>query len=68
MFNHIKHDFPQLLQENAEGRRLYATPTGEKYPSVTTILGDYGKEGIMEWRKKVGEEKANQISLSLIHI
>ena len=62
MFNHIKHDFPQLLQENAEGRRLYATPTGEKYPSVTTILGDYGKEGIMEWRKKVGEEKANQIS------
>lgn len=62
MFNHIQHEFPQLLQENLDGRRVYATPTGEKYPSVTTILADYGKEGIMEWRKKVGEEKANQIS------
>ena len=63
MFNHIKHKFPQLLQENqADGKRVYATPTGENYPSVTTILADYGKEGIMEWRRKVGEEKANQIS------
>lgn len=62
MFNHIKHDLPQLLQENVDGTRMYATPSGEKYPSVTTILADYGKEGIMEWRKRVGEEKANQIS------
>lgn len=62
MFNHIKHEFPQLLQENVDGRRLYATATGERYPSVTTVLADYGKEGIMEWRKRVGEEKANQIS------
>ena len=62
MFNHIKHEFPQLLQENADGRRVYATPSGERYPSVTTILADYGKECIMEWRKRVGEEKANQIS------
>ena len=62
MFNHIQHEFPQLLQENLDGRRVYATPNGEKYPSVTTILADYGKEGIMEWRKRVGEEKANQIS------
>ena len=62
MFNHIPHEFPQLLQENVDGKRLYATESGERYPSVTTILADYGKEGIMEWRKKVGEEKANQIS------
>ena len=62
MFNHVPHEFPQLLQENAEGRRLYVTPNGEKYASVTTVLSDYGKEGLMEWRKKVGEEKANEIS------
>jgi genome maintenance exonuclease 1 len=62
MFTHIQHTFPQLLQENLDGRRVYATPTGEKYPSVTTVLADYGKEGIMEWRKRVGEEKANKIS------
>lgn len=62
MFNHVSHEFPQLLQENAEGRRLYVTPNGEKYASVTTVLSDYGKEGLMEWRKRVGEEKANEIS------
>ena len=62
MFNHVQHNFPQLLQENVDGVRRYVTPSGEKYPSVTTVLADYGKEGILEWRKKVGEEKANQIS------
>jgi hypothetical protein len=62
MFNHVTHEFPQLLQENTEGRRLYVAPNGEKYASVTTVLSDYGKEGIMQWRKKVGEEKANEIS------
>lgn len=62
MFNHIKHNLPQLIQENVDGRRLYVSPTGDKYPSVTTVLADYNKEGLMEWRKKVGEEKANQIS------
>jgi len=62
MFNHIHHDFPQLLQEKEDGRRVYLTPTGEKYASVTTVLSDYGKESLMEWRKKVGEEKANEIS------
>lgn len=62
MFNHIHHDFPQLVQENLEGRRVYLAPNGERYPSVTTVLSDHGKEALMEWRKKVGEEKANEIS------
>ena len=62
MFNHISHQFPKLLQENLEGTRVYVTPNGDKYPSVTTVLSDYGKEAILEWRKKVGEEKANEIS------
>ena len=62
MFNHIKHDFPQLLQENLEGRRVYVTPNGERYASVTTVLSDYNKEGLQEWRAKVGEQKANEIS------
>lgn len=41
---------------------MYVTPSGEHYPSVTTVLSDYNKEGIMEWRKRVGEAKANEIS------
>jgi genome maintenance exonuclease 1 len=62
MYNHIRHDFPQLLQENTDGKRLYVAPNGEKYPSVTTVIADHGKEGILEWRKRVGDEKANEIS------
>lgn len=62
MFNHVRHDFPQLLQENVDGTRCYVTPTGQKYPSVTTVLSDYNKASIQEWRAKVGEEKANEIS------
>jgi genome maintenance exonuclease 1 len=62
MFNHIEHNFPKLLQENVDGSRLYVTPTGERYPSVTTVIADYGKEAILEWRKRVGEEHANKVS------
>lgn len=62
MFNHIRHEFPQLLQENANGKRVYVAPNGERYPSVTTVIADHGKEGILEWRKRVGDEKANEIS------
>ena len=44
------------------GKRLYITPTNEKYPSVTTVLSNYKKEGIIQWRKRIGEEQANKIS------
>ena len=62
MFNHIHHDFPKLLTEDVNGTRMYVMPNGKHYPSVTTVLSDYGKEGIMEWRKRVGDVKANEIS------
>ena len=62
MFNHIEHNFPKLLTEEVNGKRMYLAPNGEHYPSVTTVLSDYGKEGILEWRKRVGEAKANEIS------
>lgn len=62
MFNHIKHDFPKLLTEEVNGTRMYLAPNGEHYPSVTTVLSDYNKKEIMEWRARVGEEQANKIS------
>lgn len=62
MFNHVSHEFPKLLQENLDGSRVYVTPTGDKYPSVTTVLSDYGKKELMEWRARVGEEHANKVS------
>lgn len=56
-------ELPQLQSETLpDGRRHYVTPEGNKLPSVTTVVGAQKKKAIMEWRKRVGEEKANQIS------
>ena len=63
-FNHVEvNEFDKLEQVTREdGVRFYATPSGKKYPSVTTILSAHNKQGLLEWRKKVGEEQANKIS------
>jgi ATP-dependent exoDNAse (exonuclease V) beta subunit len=64
IFNHVKLpslDF-DLKAETTDSGRLYATPTGEKYKSITTVLGNYNKQAIMEWRDRVGAEEANKIS------
>jgi len=52
----------QLTRSNVDGKRIYQTPSGEGYPSVTTVLGILGKEDLMAWRRRVGEEEANRIS------
>jgi genome maintenance exonuclease 1 len=51
-----------LNAETSASGRVYATPTGEKYPSITTILAPFGKKALFEWRKRVGEEEANRIA------
>jgi CRISPR/Cas system-associated exonuclease Cas4 (RecB family) len=63
-FNHVKvNEFDKLEQVTREdGVRFYATPSGKRYPSVTTVLSAHNKQGLLEWRKKVGEEQANKIS------
>lgn len=63
-FNHITLDALNfdLNAETTESGRLYTTPTGEKYKSITTVLSNYNKQGILEWRQAVGEEQANKIS------
>jgi len=63
-FNFIKLeslDF-DLNSETTDSGRKYVTPNGERYPSVTTVLGELNKKAILEWRKRVGEEQANKIS------
>jgi hypothetical protein len=63
MFTHIEMDaLPELECETLPTGRTYVTPEGNKYPSITTVLGHKGKEGILAWRKRVGEEQANKIS------
>jgi hypothetical protein len=63
MKNFIHHDLPKLERiTSPNGTRVYSTPSGQSYPSITTVVGLHSKQGIMEWRKKVGEEAANKIS------
>ena len=63
-FNHVKLselDF-ELESETTEAGRTYKTPGGKSYPSITTVLSNYNKKAIYEWRQRVGEEEANRVS------
>jgi genome maintenance exonuclease 1 len=62
MFNHMELDLPTMSRINEDGKRLYVTPNGKKYPSVTTVTSLGSIESIKAWRAKVGEEEANRIS------
>ena len=62
-FIHEKIDmgYETLDRTDAKDGRRYVTLDGNNYPSVTTVLSLIHKDKIMEWRKRVGEEKANKI-------
>lgn len=63
-FNHVKLselDF-ELESVTTETGRIYKTPSGKSYPSITTVLSSYNKKAIYEWRQRVGEEEANRVS------
>jgi genome maintenance exonuclease 1 len=64
LFHHVPLTPIELIAESVDGRRVYPVPSGGKYPSITTVLScnPEKKAGIMKWRKRVGEEKANRIS------
>jgi genome maintenance exonuclease 1 len=58
----IHHDFAKLERITTPEVRLYKTPSGNSYPSVTSVTGLHTAKGIAEWRKRVGNEEANRIS------
>jgi len=60
--NFIHHEFPVLQRIDSDQGRVYQTPSGDKYPSVTQVTGLLNKQFITEWRKRVGEEEANRVS------
>ena len=62
MFKHLNVELPPITATTTNGVRLYETPEGNKYPSITTILSVRNKSGLMEWRKRVGEKTANYIA------
>jgi len=62
-FDHVKLnvELPDITTESIKGKRFYVTPEGNKYPSITTVLSDRNKEGIIRWRESVGNDVANQV-------
>ena len=57
-----KFNYEEIKKESKEGRRLYACPDGNSVASVTTILDKTkDKTALIEWRKRVGEKKAQEI-------
>lgn len=67
--NYFTHDdsavnlgYDDLTTESINGKRLYVTPEGKRYPSVTTVLSIRNRDAIQKWRARVGEEEANRIS------
>jgi hypothetical protein len=66
MYNPNKFKYEAISRiDTPEGRR-YATPDGEKLPSVTTILdatkSEESKQALVNWRKRVGAQKAQEIT------
>ena len=61
-FEILDYGFESLPTENIDGKRYYVTPTGDKYPSVTSVTGLMNRDGIKKWRKRVGAKTANKIS------
>ena len=62
MYNHKTVELQPITATNQDGVRLYKTPEGNKYPSITTVLSVRNKKGLAEWRKRVGNDVANHIS------
>jgi len=65
MFNHIDLNLPSLERETIDGVRYYKVPGEEglkKLVSITSVTSHFNKEKFAAWRRKVGEEKANNIT------
>ena len=62
MFNHVPVTVPKLETKTVDHKRFYVTPEDNYYPSITTVLSIRKKEGLMEWRKRVGNDVANYVA------
>lgn len=64
MFEHVTGlNLPELKSETTQSGRMYVTPNGNKYPSVTTVLSHGTDQSWKEeWIKRVGSEEAERVS------
>ena len=65
MFNHVPVSLPKLDRETIDGVRYYKVPDEDEFlklVSITSVTSHFNREKFAKWRKKVGEEKANEIT------
>jgi genome maintenance exonuclease 1 len=65
MFSHINLDLSPLERETIDDVRYYKIPDGGeliKLVSITSVISHFNKKIFIDWRKKVGEEKAQKIT------
>ena len=54
----------EMVAKMVEGKRVYSTPEGKFYPSITTVISNNAKKqaGLAKWRARVGKDKAAAIT------
>jgi len=60
-FTHLPFKTIELQSTEIDGKRFYKVDD-ENYPSVTTVLSSFKKQGLLEWRQRVGKEAADKIT------
>jgi len=65
IFEHVDVDLPKLDRETIDGVRYYKVPDDNellKLVSITSVTSHINRQIFIEWRKKIGEEKADKIT------
>lgn len=64
IFKHNLVPEVDITTETIDGKRYYVLPDGQKFRSVTTVLDSaLDKTALMEWKKRVGHEEAQKITV-----
>jgi ATP-dependent exoDNAse (exonuclease V) beta subunit len=64
-FKHIDLNLPKLERETIDGVRYYKIPDEKellRFVSITSVTTHKNRQFFADWRKKVGEEKADKIT------
>ena len=68
--NFTHHNFLgdiELEKKETPGCRLYQLPDGSWVPSITSVTSFYNRDIFIKWRKRIGIEEANKITMSESH-
>jgi genome maintenance exonuclease 1 len=64
-FEHVDIELPDLERETIDGVRYYKVPDNDellKLVSITSVTSHINRQIFIDWRKKIGAEKADKIT------